>query len=712
MGRIASALGGLIRRNQEPEDNGQSGKAKGQTKRTVKRVNDRITESDTQRNMAGPHQVSVADIARRNGARFLGDHTSKYGEGATATTLMLEEGHKQPASDVTDTGAIRAQLNRTSTSIMATTAAMTESPVDVRFEEVETNDPWLYSLKPKAVGKLRLMLSDPVFAAAMPIPILRGFTEQELAGEGFIDAARAEWMQETMLNPANGAPILTDDDFHIVNDKTTAKVANTVFMNRWKEADTDFFAVEHLLYSQIFGFQPALFQWNFTQHTWDIENVHNLAVWPDPVKSSLMSKWDYVAMEHYIPLSKAVTLHGLEDFAPALTKAAEKGKLVPPSEMASLPSAMREVDYQRRMVQVRTLWEKHQKLPMRLDEALRSGAVLERDGGLVLPGGAEIQEGEEGWPDTFGIEQIRVLPQINEQIDQMRCPYMVEPLIWTVNTPIMHSPWGLGEPYRLEDVQRAINRELTVLVNWSRYYAYPVTYIPASLYASLKARGFKAFIRPGRILPINDTQYDKLALRRGRVSLTDEPPPMPRDRVGLLTLLLSEHDRLSGHVEALQGRTPGSQTSGKLFEQLRAEARGPLGLRAKFFENSMYRLARLAWDSMLKWMPDPVWVEMLNGYPPHVIEELRNRMAPNKFNITVSVSTTRGLSQQIAQDQSKELYSAGLLDRQTVLEDMHRDPDPIIRRIEQETQTELAMQTAAAQPAAPDQQGQEESTVQ
>ena len=371
MAKVISRALQMLRGGQGRPADGSNGE---KPDKDVERVQMLIKESDDKRNNAGPGSTSIAEIAKRNGARFLGDHTTRYGQGDIASNLNLEEGHKLPSDTATNTSNIKGQINRTTTALMATTSAMTESPTDVRFEEVETNDPWLYTLKPKAAGKLRLMLGmDPNMAQDLGAPFLQGFTEEELAGADFIDEARAEWMMDNIISPTTGQPMLTQEDFFVVNDKERAKAANTVFMNRWELAETDPFSSEHLLYSAIFGFQPGFFQWNFERHTWDIENVHALSVFPDPVKTSQMSRWDYVGMEHYIPLDKAVAM--LPKFKALLEKAAEDGGLIPASELTTMPSNYKDHDYQRKMVQIRTLWEKHQEVPMTLDEAVLSGKI-------------------------------------------------------------------------------------------------------------------------------------------------------------------------------------------------------------------------------------------------------------------------------------------------------------------------------------------------
>mgnify|MGYP005821161875 FL=1 len=188
---------------------------------------------------------------------------------------------------------------------------------------------------------------------------------------------------------------------------------------------------------------------------------------------------------------------------------------------------------------------------------------------------------------------------------------------------------------------------------------------------------------------------------RGRGGgLTQDPPALPRDKVALLQLMLQEHDRLSGNVEALQGRTPGAQTSGRLMQQLRQEARGPLGFKATFIEHTALRLLRLGLDACVKWLEPRIWYEILNSYPPFVVDEFRRRLEPERQNVKLSASMGRGILEQVEKEEAQALWTAQLIDKRTALEKHRLDPDPIIRRQRQDIEEQLQVQGMAALQAA------------
>jgi hypothetical protein len=244
----------------------------------------------------------------------------------------------------------------------------------------------------------------------------------------------------------------------------------------------------------------------------------------------------------------------------------------------------------------------------------------------------------------------------------------------------------------------SINVVLTTIVNHQRYSAYPAEFWPADLYNRLVKSGFKPYIRPGRQVPIPRADYDRMT-SQGKIGFTQEPPVMSQDKVQVLELLLREHDKLSGNVDALQGRQTSSRTSGVLFQQLRAEARGPLALKAKFLQLSTKRLAEMMLDAITKWMSDGMWNRILNRYPQHVIDEYRRTITPDTLNVEVAITNSGGLIEQQRREESRAMYGLQLIDRVTSLEDHGRDPDPINRRVEAEQQRAMAMQTAAVESA-------------
>ena len=658
--------------------------------------------------------LSFSDMAARNAARFLGDHSSNF-TGANVQSRLLQESHRMPAdTTATDTGIIKAVLNRTQTSTIATHAAMTERPVQIGILPIESDDDWLYVLKKRASRRVLLYLQNAAFVNQInpnvPLgqPQLEGFTTEQLSGEDFIDDSMAEWMMNTLVNPSTGMPLVTDDDFIIINDITTARAGKRLFDNRWELADADAAINEHALNCRVFGWQPIFFQWDDANQSFWLENPHALSVHPDPSHSRI-SQFDYIVWDYFVSLDKAKML--FPKHKSALVDAADEGKLNNDKNDGILPGIYGEENYERAMVQIRTGWIKNAEVPMTAEEVNESGLVVadreDPEGGLVsVENGAPVEPPSDknpkgkNWPTTYGILQVRCLPQIGKCLDKVRCPYITEPLGWTVNLPTFHRPWGLGDPYRLEHIQQAINRELTVLTNHSRYYAYPAEFWPSDLWEDLRSRGFKLHIRPGRVVPIPKQIYDRMIQRTGKLSVTQEPPALPRDRVAILQMLLMEHDRMSGHVEALQGRTPGAQTSGRTMQQIRQEARGPLGMQARFLEATVTRIARLCMDSMLKWMKKAVAYEIMNAYPQFVVDEFMNRLQAGRYNVMVKATMGRGILQQIDRDEAQQLYQLGLLDQTTALEDHNRDPSPIMRRKKQDMEREIQVQGIAEKQAA------------
>jgi len=167
--------------------------------------------------------------------------------------------------------------------------------------------------------------------------------------------------------------------------------------------------------------------------------------------------------------------------------------------------------------------------------------------------------------------------------------------------------------------------------------------------------------------------------------------------------LLDIADRLMGHVEVLQGENPGGASSGVAIEQLRAEARGPLGFKSKYTEWMLERLVKLGLDAIVKWLPESVAQDICSRYPWPVLQTILARIDPKRYNISVEIASGKGINQLMDAERADRLYAAGgpgrLIGRRTAQE-MNDVPDPAgeEREIIEEDQAAQAMLSPAAVP--------------
>jgi hypothetical protein len=657
------------------------------------------------RNENGP---SLEDIWEANAQRFLGN---QWGASRTGR-VGLVEGHRVfHAGEDTEGGLMqtrKAVVNRTQTSLISNVAAQTQQAPVVQIVPVETADKPDYMLSKEAgallwqmasmqqqiAGQAEQLATVGVDAGVQVNGILASFTIEQTQGDPeHGPVAPITPQQNDYVQTLIDAGQLPQDAVIAVNDTLAADCAQTAFDNRWAYAYGDRAVVMNEYLCNIFGHQPMRFQWHGDgqhAHHFTLENSHILNVWCEGPKQSI-EEVDFFGFDYLLSLDKAkIEWPALAD---DLTRAATEGTFGDDSHRISSDYAR--TNFRRKMVRVRICWLRHQMFPMGEEEAVESGKVIQSPPVLtehIGEDGVPIQlesepespyqladatptaPGAGNWPMRAGIRQIITLPDINRVAEDVECPYLDIPFAWNVNIPIPYSIFGQGEPQRLEDLQAQVNRLVSILVNYTIYFQFPQRYWKKSVLDRLKATGVKIHSRPGAEIPLPDEDYDRLA-QQGRMCMVQDIPIMPPQFIELLQLLLNEMDRMSGNSDVRQGVAPTPDASGRMVEALQAEAHGPLSFRSKFTEWMIERIARIALDAMVRWMPENEWREVLDRYELPVVRMVIERLANQRYNVTAESATGRGSNQQQTEQRTLALYQSGMLSKLTAMEKL-RIPDP------------------------------------
>jgi hypothetical protein len=257
----------------------------------------------------------------------------------------------------------------------------------------------------------------------------------------------------------------------------------------------------------------------------------------------------------------------------------------------------------------------------------------------------------------------------------------------------------MGEPERLEDIQQAIIQAASILHQHSRYYQFPMLLWPESLVNRMEAAGVAPYAKPGRMLPIDDGMWMQLAAGNGR-GLTFEPPPIPGEFVDYLTILLNEHDRLSGHVSVLQGSPDKPDMSGVAIAQLQEAARGPLGFKSRHTQWTLQHVGRVMLDAIVKLLPPREWARIVNQVPPPVLERFRQRILESEFDVEVEVVSGKGLMREAEAMQARELFKEQLLSQTTAME---RNSVENVEEEKRRMRGDMQEQASAMAPPAPQQ---------
>lgn len=275
-----------------------------------------------------------------------------------------------------------------------------------------------------------------------------------------------------------------------------------------------------------------------------------------------------------------------------------------------------------------------------------------------LPNGEPVSPDDDAWPMRYGIRQAQFLRDAQRIIDEGECEYCEVPMCWTKNKPIQYSPYGQGEPIVVNDLQQFINRLATTIYNIVRWNAYPAEILPKSLKQDLEAAGVHFSARPNQSIGIEDATFDRYLGPEGkRQSFHIQPMPLPDYAIKLLSQLMTTFDQLGGNVDVLQGRPPGADDSGVALAQLTANAKGPLGFKSKFAEDSLARMGRLIFDAIMKFAPEDELAKYFRQYPPHVWAVLRDAMKCADWDVQVELVSGKGANKAQTRAQTLEEFN-------------------------------------------------------
>jgi hypothetical protein len=600
---------------------------------------------------------------------------------------------------VAPTGRSQFSLNLIQNAVIAASAVQTEQRPRTEIVPRETNDPPIYYMTDDGAAKLR----------AIPQQIL---DPQQAAGQTPFNRQQAEALIQTLGVPGvdemgvqTQPTIDADVDIIEVGDETVADAIQAVLGIMWDRSSLDYHLVTNILNTGVVGFQPFLCQWNEETSLPEFVNVNQFQTWIDPLATSTTDA-DYFCYDEIIPADRAKRLY------PEFAEVIERNKSQDPisehefgnTVYGRASTTFIDTQFKRDMVTIRTFWKRGVAFPMTMDEALESGQVQEVplappvEGIESVPQYALAEtdeitaEGEANWPTRSSILQAKVIGK--EVIQKIECPFVDIPFGWNINIPIPHTPYGQGEPERLEDLQQLINRIASILHDHLKFYQSPETTMPQSMFNTLKKNDLHAY--PGRYKSVPDELY----MQFGGKIVTHEPiPPLPTTYVDLLNRALDLFQTLSGNQDVLQGQSPGADTSARAIEALQVAARGPIGFKSMNTERMLVHVTRLMIGMILDFLPEAKWVKMVGKYPVQVLRALRNRAKVMDYDVIIEVVSGKGNIRKQNQDLYLQLAQMGKIADVDLLK---RLDIPNAEELSARNQQQMA---AMAQAAAPPPQG-------
>jgi hypothetical protein len=314
-----------------------------------------------------------------------------------------------------------------------------------------------------------------------------------------------------------------------------------------------------------------------------------------------------------------------------------------------------------------------------------------------LPDGQETSPDADNWPTRPGIRQIRII--VNKVVDDRECEFWDIPLCHNVNVPLPYSPFGQGEPQRLEGLQKALNAIISDVVNMYDNHSAPSVMLPQSVNDRMPAWAREMYTAPyGTKAVVPD---DLWQLFGGKLSTYIDPPSVPTDAYQIIELLLRLMDETSGHTEVLQGKASASW-SGEAIGALQKAAKGTIGFKSRRTERVLKRLVRLMVTNIIHRMTAEDWARYVGKYPVHVLYALQDHAKSVDIDISIEITSGSGISRTSEQQMAMMARREGLISRASAQEKLNFDPQVEDAQMAKEARQDAAIQAQAApQPQMP-----------
>jgi len=583
-----------------------------------------------------------------------------------------------------DDGLLRLVVNRVQNCIVSLVAVQAGDPPKIEFVARERGEPPLVFVNTNSAEGLALAATLGVDTTQpLPADVAKSVLEQAKLGD--------------MAKLAGGAVGgLTSDAVVEVSDATAAEALQTVFDGMWDESDCQTFFVENVLNKNILGWQPTLYEFDDIEKKHVLTNVNPRQVFVDRLHSDL-SRMQYAIYDEPISVEEAVALY--PHMADRVREAGSTGVLKFPGSRQYTPAGdLESARFDRGMVVIRHAWVRNQPFPMSQAEAVQSGAAIVREApqpdGTIREvtevGGVEVALGSPAWPMRYGIRQIKIL--FDGVVEDRECETADIPLPINVNVPIPFSPYGQGEPTRLQGLQSALNRIVSCIVTHHAYNAFPPEYVAQGIIDAMGKALRDVRTRPGSRIVVPDHLITQLGDIR-KILMTGETPSMPADVWRVLDFLVSMIDKEGNQSDVMQGNASASW-SGETVNALQNAASQVIRGKSLYTEIYLRRLARLMVHSIHTRMTPDDWSRYCGKWPMQALAALQSRAKAIDIDFSVNVRSGSGSSRR---DETNALIAASQsgapISPQTVLGRLDLDPD-----VEMRNTIQWQREVAAAMP--------------
>ncbi len=273
------------------------------------------------------------------------------------------------------------------------------------------------------------------------------------------------------------------------------------------------------------------------------------------------------------------------------------------------------------------------------------------------------------WPKKRAIREIRTIG--STLVYDRECKRQNIPMGHNVNVPIPFTPYGQGEPERLEPLQKAYNSSLSSILE----HRDAVTYAPKIAARELLNNNPEiariGFNDPRKILPVDGRL---LALGVDKVITSVQPPAMPADAWKTEDMIFNRFQYESDQSAVTRGDLPDSGMSGVAIGQLQNAAKTVITFKGMRLANMMESNARIMIGDLMECLTPKQCSQIVRQFPEEVWEEIFRRHANMDYDVEISTGGNSAHESQMIVNAANTPKGQAAISNETFLSAIGLDP--------------------------------------
>ncbi len=545
------------------------------------------------------------------------------------------------------------------------------------------------------------------------------------------DVLRLQAMARNEPEPIDLLP----KDFYIeLNDSTLAAATQTLLDVKLEEGGFTQALVENQLYTGIFGWQFLMPEFDAETQTLIFTNPYFSTVHMDPLKTD-MKRAQSVVYDEYLDVDEAKMLYPdlsrpIDQYS-NMGPPQQPGTIQSVTLMPWLQPMMG-----RKVVIIRNAWIRNQEFPvgpMTAEDAVLKGLVIEgevpdeslredvggipeagiagadgadglqpkasNDGGspdaASLPGSGaqpgvdvappamrpayfhpvtqeELTPDHPEWPKATrrALREIRVIA--NQLVYDRESKRVDIPMGHNVNIPIPYTPYGQGEPERLEPLQRAYNATLTDIVEHGDSVAFAPKLVSRQLAMDNPELLRVGLSDPRKFYPVDDKI---LAMGVDKIMGSYTPPALPTDTWKREQTLFEKFQYESDQSAVTRGQTPGGgDMSGNAITALQSAAKTSVDFKGMRLKNMVTHIVKVVLGDLMEYMTPEDCARVVRKYPKEVWAYIHPQVKKIQYDIAIKIGKQNNQAQTVV-NAANTAMGGQTISPQSFLQAIDLDPE-------------------------------------